>query len=100
MSLNQIGDHAIYVQIKAYFQKFFGFIRNVYLVLIASMLLGLALEGGIYAVLFTSLFTAPRLWPEIVGQINSSGLLAFAFCSLPAGVLGNRYGSRQAMLWA
>jgi MFS family permease len=36
--------------------------------------------------------------PELIGLVNSAGALAFALSSLPAGVLGERWGSRRMML--
>jgi MFS family permease len=36
--------------------------------------------------------------PEYIGLVNGLGLLSLAVCSLPAGVLGARWGSRRAMI--
>ena len=74
------------------------FPRNVWLYFVAMSLIGFTVDGGIYSVVFNLFLLRLGYGPEFVGQINSMGLLAFAICSLPAGVLGARIGSRRAMI--
>ena len=66
--------------------------------LIGTALVGFALDGGIYAVLLNLYLVRLGYGPELIGMINSAGQLAFALFSLPAGAIGSRWGSRQALL--
>ncbi|MEM7115796.1 MAG: MFS transporter [Chloroflexota bacterium] len=73
------------------------FNRNVRLYLLTSLLLGLSVDG-VYAVLFNLFLLRLGYDPKIIGYINSAGLFTFAFTSLPAGLLGSRFGSRRMLM--
>jgi MFS family permease len=72
--------------------------RNVYLFFALQLLVGFALDGGVYSVLFNLYMLRLGYGAEFVGVVNSSGLLAFALLSLPAGLMGRRWGIKRAML--
>ncbi len=74
------------------------FNRNVYLFLLTAFLVGFAFDGGIYSVIFNLFLLRLGYDPASVGQVNSAGLLAFALFSIPAGLLGRRWGSRPMMI--
>jgi MFS family permease len=64
----------------------------------AVALVGFAFDGGIYAVLLNLFLVRLGYGPELIGVVNSAGTLTFALSSLPAGMLGERWGSRRMML--
>lgn len=66
--------------------------------LAAVALVGFAVDGGIYAVLLNLYLVRLGFGPEQVGLVNATGTLVFALASLPAGVLGEHWGSRRALL--
>jgi MFS family permease len=68
----------------------------LYFVTIA--LVGFAVDGGVYAVLLNLFLVRLGYGPELIGIVNSAGTLTFALFSLPAGALGQRWGSRRIML--
>ena len=72
--------------------------KNVRLYLVSVALVGFTVDGGIYSVLFNLYLLRLGYGPEFVGLINSAGLLIFALVSLPAGVIGGRWGSRRTMI--
>lgn len=72
---------------------FRGFNRSIRLFLLASLLLGLGVDG-VYAVLFNLFMLRLGYDADFIGVVNSAGLFAFAFVGLPAGLLGSRWGSR------
>lgn len=74
------------------------FNRDVYLYLAATALMGFTIDGGIYSVLFNLYLLRLGHGPELIGLVNSAGLIAFASFSLPAGLLGRRWGSRRMMV--
>jgi MFS family permease len=74
------------------------FNRDVYLYLIATALMGFTIDGGIYSVLFNLYLLRLGHGPELIGLVNSAGLITFASFSLPAGLLGSRWGGRRMML--
>src|SRR5262249_51529922 len=59
---------------------------------------GFAVDGGVYAVLLNLFLLRMSYGPEQIGLINAAGTLTFALCSLPAGALGARWGSRRILL--
>ncbi|NJN19170.1 MAG: MFS transporter [Oscillochloris sp.] len=60
--------------------------------------MGFAIDGGIYAVLLNLFLDRLSYTPEMIGTVNASGTLAFALASLPAGLLGERFGSRRVLI--
>jgi MFS family permease len=74
------------------------FNRDMRLYLLATGLLGFALDGGVYPVVFNLYLLRLGFGPEAIGQINSVALLAFALFSLPAGALGHWLGVRRMMI--
>ncbi len=74
------------------------FNRNVRFYLLATSLLGFAIDGGVYSVIFNLYLLRLGFGPEFIGQANSIGLLTFALSSLPAGTLGAWWGNRRMML--
>lgn len=75
-----------------------GFGPAVMLYLAAVALVGFAVDGGVYTVLLNLFLLRLDYGPEQIGMVNSSGMLVFALFSLPAGMLGERWGSRRMML--
>jgi MFS family permease len=59
---------------------------------------GFAIDGGIYAVLLNLYLLRLDYGPEQIGLINAAGTFTFGLCSLPAGALGARWGSRRMLL--
>jgi MFS family permease len=74
------------------------FNRDVHLFLIASALTGLTVFGGIYTVLLNLYLLRLGYGPDFVGQVNAAGALSFAVCSLPAGLVGHRWGNRRTLI--
>jgi MFS family permease len=72
--------------------------RNVYLFFTLQLLVGFALDGGVYSVLFNLYMLRLGYGAEFIGVVNSSGLLAFALLSLPAGLMGRNWGIKRSML--
>lgn len=72
--------------------------KNVRHYLLATALIGFALDGGVFSVLFNLYLLRLDFGPAFIGQVNSMGLLAFALSSFPAGALGTRLGTRRMML--
>jgi MFS family permease len=84
--------------IREYLRTLRRFNRSVRLYLLATGLLGFAIDGGVYTVIFNLYLLRLGFGPEYIGQANSAGLLAFALSCLPAGAIGSRYGNRRMML--
>ncbi len=84
--------------LSSYLTTLRAFPRTVWLYFAAMSLIGFTVDGGIYSVVFNLFLLRLGYGPEFVGQINSVGLLAFALCSLPSGLLGARLGNRNAMI--
>lgn len=74
------------------------FNRNVRFYLLATALLGFAIDGGVYSVIFNLYLLRLGFGPEFIGQVNSVGLLTFALSSLPSGAVGARFGNRRMMV--
>ncbi|MCB0000006.1 MAG: MFS transporter, partial [Anaerolineales bacterium] len=83
--------------LQTYWQMIRSFGRDARLLLLGVAVVGFALDGTI-AVLLNLYLLRLGYGPEFVGVVNSGGLLAFALCSLPAGMVGSRWGSRRAMM--
>lgn len=66
--------------------------------LIATGLVGFAVDGGVYAVLLNLYLLRMDYGPAEIGLVNATGTFTFALASLPAGILGSRWGSRRLML--
>lgn len=66
--------------------------------LIATGLVGFAVDGGVYAVLLNLYLLRMDYGPAEIGLVNATGTFTFALASLPAGLLGARWGSRRLML--
>lgn len=81
-----------------YLRTLRNFNRNVRLYLFATSLLGFAIDGGVYAVIFNLYLLRLGFGPEFIGQVNSVGLLVFALSSLPSGSLGAWLGNRRMMI--
>lgn len=66
---------------------------------LAVSLLGFAVDGGVYAVLLNLFIARLGYGPEVIGLVNAAGMVVFALASLPAGISGERWGSKRIMLW-
>jgi MFS family permease len=75
-----------------------GFNRDVRLYLFTTALLGFAVFGGIYPVLFNLYLLRLGYGPDFVGLIGSVVGLAFAGFSLPAGLISRKWGGRRTMV--
>ena len=65
---------------------------------LAVALLGFAVDGGVYAVLLNLFLARLGYGPEAIGLVNATGMVVFALASLPAGIVGERWGSKRVML--
>ena len=74
------------------------FNRDVRLVLLSQALIGFTIFGGVYTVLLNLYLLRLGYNPLLIGQINAVGALSFALFSIPAGLLGDRWGSRLTMI--
>ncbi len=72
--------------------------RDVRFILLVSAIMGFAIDGGVYTVIFNLYMLRMGFGPEFIGQVNSAGLLVFAIASLPVGALGGRFGSKPLMV--
>jgi MFS family permease len=79
-------------------RRFAWLTPSVMLYLFAVSMVGFALDGGVYTVLMNLFLVRLDYGPEQIGLINSVGTFVFALSSLPAGVVGERWGSRRSML--
>lgn len=61
-------------------------------------LVSFAVDGGVVAVLLNLYLARLSYGPEQIGLVNSAGSLVFALVSLPAGMLGQRFGSRRMLV--
>jgi MFS family permease len=82
------------------FRQFRQFSPAVLRYFVSIALLGFALDGGIYAVLLNLYLVRLGFGPEQIGLVNAVGTLSFALMALPAGALGQRFGSRRMLLIA
>lgn len=64
----------------------------------AVTLIGFAVDGGVYTVLFNLYLVRLGFGTELIGLINGAAQLTFAISALPAGALGERYGSRNMLV--
>jgi len=73
------------------------FNRDVRLVLFSRALIGFTTFGEVYTVLLNLHLLRLGCNPLLIGQINAVGALSFALFSMPAELLGDRWGSRLTM---
>lgn len=73
------------------------FSREIRLFLVTAVLVGFAWDG-IRAVLFNLFLLRLGYGPEFVGLVTAAAALSFAVSSPLAGVLGNRWGSRNSLV--
>jgi len=84
--------------VTAYVQKLRLFSRDVRLYLVTAALIGFTVYGGIYDVLLNLYLLRLGHGPESIGLVNAAAFLAMALFSLPAGLLGTRWGIRRTMI--
>lgn len=82
----------------SYRQTLRSFDRTIYLYMLAVVLVGFAIDGGIHAVLFNLYLLRLGYGPTFVGLTGAVGLLAFTLCSLPAGMVSERWGNRRMLV--
>mgnify|MGYP006154371211 CR=1 FL=1 len=82
--------------IKGYREAWPKFSRNSRLFLISATLAGFS-YSGIYFLLANLFLVRLGYEEEFIGLFVAMGALSFAVSSLPAGMVGRRWGSRQAM---
>lgn len=71
---------------------------TVLLYFVSIFVMGFVVDGGIYSVLLNLFLARLDYGPEMIGLVNSIGTFAFALGSLPAGLLGERFGSRRMLI--
>lgn len=71
------------------------FNRDTHLLLIAAVVAGFSYMG-VYVTLFNLYLLRLGYGPVFIGQINAAAQLGFALFSLPAGAIGDRWGSQRA----
>lgn len=81
-----------------YVQRLRKLSPTVALYFVTIALVGFAIDGGVYAVLLNLFLLRLDYGTEAIGLINAAGTLTFALSSLPAGLLGERWGSRRMIL--
>ena len=72
--------------------------RNVWYVLFTSAVVGFAVEGGIYSVLFNIYLLRLDYGTDFIGVVNSVGHFSYAIAALLASAAGQRWGVRRIML--
>jgi hypothetical protein len=80
----------------SYLQTVRLFNRNTRVLLAVSLLIGFC-YFGIYTVIFNLYLLRLGYGPEFVGLINGVGQFTMAGWSLPAGILGRRWGTHRAL---
>ncbi len=60
--------------------------------------MGFTAWGGLFATLFNLFLLRMGYGPAVIGTINAVGSLSFGLMCLPAGWVGQRWGSRRAMI--
>ena len=68
------------------------------LVLFSQALIGFTIFVGVYTVLLNLYLLRLGSNPLLIGQISAVRALSFALFSMPAGLLGDRWGSRLTMI--
>lgn len=76
--------------------RMLGPIVGMYLLTMA--LVGFVVDGGVFAVLLNLYLLRLGYGPEPIGLVNAAGMFVFAMASLPAGAIGERFGSRRMMI--
>jgi MFS family permease len=84
--------------VTGYWQTVRLFNRDVRLYLVTAAMMGLTLFGGTYSLLLNLYLLRLGYGPEFIGLLHGSGTLAWAAGCLPAGALGQRMGSRRALI--
>lgn len=84
--------------LKTYLNALRLFSRNTWLLLLTATLTSFGYIG-IYVVLFNLYLLRLNFGLEFIGAINAVAQLGFALFSLPAGALGQRWGSRRMTIW-
>lgn len=74
------------------------FSREARLYLVTAGLIGFTIFGGIYTALLNLYLLRLGYGPEFIGLVNAVGLFGLAIFSLPAGMLGDRWGVRRMMI--
>ncbi|MFC1526950.1 MFS transporter [Candidatus Latescibacterota bacterium] len=75
-----------------------SFGRDTRLALLTAGLLGFAVYGGIYFLLLNLYLVRLGYDETFVGHVNAIGQLGFALSTIPAGLLGTRWGSRRIII--
>ena len=83
---------------QSYLQTLRLFNRDVRLYLVATILFGFSLFGGITSLLLNLYLLRLGYGPTFVGWVNATGAFSFAVCSLPAGFMGARWDPRRVMI--
>jgi predicted MFS family arabinose efflux permease len=83
--------------LNAYFQTLQRFSRNTRLYLIVNSLTSISYVG-IYVMLFNLYLLRLGHGPAFIGLINAAAQLGVAAFSIPAGMLGRRWGSRRLII--
>jgi MFS family permease len=83
--------------VKSYLQTFHRFHRNTWLFLLVNALTTISYVG-IYVMLFNLYLIRLGYGLEQIGLINAAAQLGVAAFSIPAGMLGRRWGSRRTII--
>jgi len=84
--------------IQSYLNTLRRFGRSVRLCLVATALIGFTVSGGIYSVLLNLYLLRLGYGPQFIGLVNAMSPLAVVLTSFLAGLAGERWGSRNAMI--
>ncbi|GAB4119278.1 MAG: MFS transporter [Roseiflexaceae bacterium] len=68
------------------------------LYLVAAFMIGFALDGGVFSVLFNLYLARIGYDTELIGLVNGIAQLTFAVSSFPVGMLGARFGVRRMLV--
>jgi len=84
--------------IQSYLNTLRRFGQDVHLCLIATALIGFTVSGGIYSVLLNLYLLRLGYGPQFIGLVNAVSPLAVVLTSFLAGAVGERWGSRNAIV--
>ena len=82
---------------RAYYHALQQLNRDVRIYLLTAVLCGFTLSG-VYSVLLNLYLLRLGYDPSFIGTVNAAGQAAFIFLSIPAGAMGQRWGTRRLII--
>lgn len=87
----------IILSARAYYHALQQLNRDVRIYLLTAVLSGFTLSG-VYSVLLNLYLLRLGYGPSFIGTVNAAGQAAFIFLSIPAGAMGQRWGTRRLII--